>query len=393
MSKALHILKKTGKFLLKAFLILFVLINLFIIFSGNFYLYRAVYYTFLHGQASPGILDKDYFYSREVKNDLTQPWPISKNYNKRNIPAATEEKLTDLNTTSFLVIRHDSIVFEKYYDGFDEMTLSNSFSIAKSVTSLLIGIAVDEGKIKSIDDPVSQYLTGYLEGNRKKITIRHLLTMSADMDWNESAWNPLSHNAEAYYGTDIESVMEDVEYGNNPGKVFDYKSGSTQVLGMILKKVTGKSLAEYASEKIWKKIGAEQAAFWSLDNENGTEKAYCCLYAISRDFARIGKLMLNHGKWNGEKVIDSSYVAQCKVPADLKTTDGKKNDRYSLSFWITTHKGHTVFYARGIKGQYIICIPAENMIIVRTGHQRGEKRSDDQPTDLFHCIDAGLSFI
>lgn len=392
MSVALHILKRTGKFLLKFLVVVLVVVNLLIIVTGNFYIYRAVYYTFLHGQAGPGIFDKDYFYSRGVNAATAQPWALAKNYNKKDLPQETEEKLAEYSTTSFLVFKNDSLLFEKYYEGFGEKGESNSFSMAKSLVSMLVGVAVKEGKITSIDDPVSKYLSGYTEGNKSKITIRHLLSMSSDMVWNESAWNPLSHNAEAYYCTDLDGMMSDVEYGSLPGKTFEYKSGSTQVLGMILQKVTGQRLSVYASEKIWKKVGAENTAYWSLDHEDGVEKAYCCLYATSRDFARLGKLMMHHGQWNGEQIIDSAYVAESTRPADLNIPEGGKNDRYGLTWWMLEHKGHHVFYARGIKGQYIACIPDENMMVVRTGHKRGPKLEGDLPSDLVQYLDAGLYF-
>jgi CubicO group peptidase (beta-lactamase class C family) len=392
LKRFLYILKRIGGYFLKFLAAFITIANLYILITGNFYIYRAVWYTFLHGQTGPDIFDGNYFYSRQVNPAKNQPWPISKKYNKNVLTTAQRTSLTDLSTTSFLVFKNDSLLYEEYFDGFGERERSNSFSVAKSVVGLLIGVAHAEGKIKSLDDPVGNYLIGYNEGNKKKITIRHLLTMSADMKWNESAWNPLSDNAEAYYCTDLPGKMKSVDYGKNPGKVFDYKSGSQQVLSMILKKVTGKTLSEYASEKIWKKVGAEDTAYWSLDTKNGTEKAYCCLYATSRDFGRLGKLMLHHGMWNGEQVIDSAYVAQSVVPANLKTTEGDKNDRYGYCWWITNHKGKKVFYARGIKGQYVICIPSENMVVVRTGHKRGAKRADDQPMDLFTMIDIALSF-
>lgn len=383
-------IRRVLRFLIKGIIILAVAINLFILVSGNLYLYRAIYYTFFHLQAGPGIFDKEYFYTRDVQKGSAQPWALAGNYNKKKLSKEQHNQLKDLSTTSFLVLKNNQLIYEEYFDGFGQKEVSNSFSMAKSVISLLIGIAQQEGKITSIDDPVGKYLAGYDTGNRKKITIRHLLSMSSDMHWDESAWNPLSHNAEAYYGTDLDDIMSDVEYGALAGKTFDYKSGNTQVLGMILKKVTGKSVADYASEKIWSKIGAEDKAYWSLDHENGVEKAYCCLYATSRDFARLGKLMLDYGKWNGERIIDSAYVAQCVQPAKLSTTDGYENKRYGLSWWLVEHKGQQVFYARGIKGQYVICMPDEQIIIVRTGHWRGKKRPDDQPEDLFFLMDIAL---
>jgi len=392
--RVIKILKRTGKILLKSLIVLIILVNLFILVTGNFYIYRAIWFTFFHGQGGPDIFDKEYFYSREVTAAKAEPWPQARDYNKKEIPKDKEEQLGKLGTTSFLVFRNDSLVYEKYYEEFGEKEVSNSFSMAKSLVGILIGVAVHEGKINSIDDPVSKYLPEYKEGNRKKITLRHLLSMSSGMDWNESSWNPLSHNAEAYYSTNLPGVMEDVEYDGEPGKYFDYKSGSTQVLGMVLEKVTGQHLAEYASEKIWKKIGAEQTAFWSLDHENGTEKAYCCLYASSRDFARLGKLMMHAGNWNGQQLLDSNYVAESIKPANLSIPEPESgtNDRYGLTWWLVKHKNQQVYYARGIKGQYIICIPNENIIVVRTGHKRGKKLAGDIPSEVLDYIETGLYF-
>lgn len=394
MLRVTNILKRTGKFLLKFILVLIILVNLFILVTGNFYIYRAIWYTFFHGQGGPGIFDKEYFYSRQVTAAKAQPWPQARDYNKKDLPKDKAALIDDLHTTSFLVFRNDSLVYEKYYEDFGEKEVSNSFSMAKSLVSMLIGVALHEGKITSIDDPVSKYLPEYKEGNRKKITLRHLLNMSSGIEWNESSWNPLSDNAEAYYSTNLDGVMDGVDYDGKPGKFFDYKSGSTQVLAIVLKKVTGKSLAEYASEKIWKKTGAEQAAFWSLDHQDGTEKAYCCLYATSRDFARLGKLMMHWGNWNGEQILDSAYVAQSITPAELNIPSPEcvPNDRYGLTWWLVKHNDHQVFYARGIKGQYIICMPDENLMVVRTGHKRGKKLEGDIPAEVMDYIDAGLYF-
>ncbi len=377
------------RYLFKAVIIILIAANLYILITGNFYVYRAVYYTFLHGQTGPDILDRDYFFSREVANGEGQPWAVSSQFNHVKMTDDDRKKIESLQTTSFIIIRNDSLVYEEYFDGFDKEQTSNSFSMAKTVVGMLIGIAVKEKKIKSIDDKVGDYLNTYKEGFRSKLTIRHFLSMSSDMVWDESGWNPLSDNAEAYYGTNLTDKIKDVEYNGNPGKNFDYRSGNTQILAQILEKVTKKKLANYASEKIWKKIGAETRASWSLDHENGTEKAYCCLYATSRDYARLGKLVLHNGYWNGQEVVDSAFLAEATVPVKLGIPDGGDNDRYGLTFWCTKDEnGNSIFYFRGIKGQYIVCWPKYNVVFVRTGHKRGDKRKDDQPTDLFDYLKA-----
>src|SRR5690606_32584664 len=190
--------------------------------------------------------------------------------------------LEDLNSVALLRIENGEIVFEKYWDGYSESSLSNSFSMAKSITSLLVGVAIKEGKIGSVDDKVSHYLDGVNEGLAAQLTIRHLLTMSSGSNWSESYQNPLSVTTEAYYGSDLVKAMNRLEIKTAPGTLHKYKSGDTQWLGLLLEKATGKSLSEYASEKLWKPMGAEHPALWSTDHEGGVEKAYCCFNTNAR---------------------------------------------------------------------------------------------------------------
>src|SRR6202008_2786233 len=133
-----------------------------------------------------------------------------------------------------------------------------------------------------------------------------------------------------------------------PGVRFEYSSGNTQLLQLVLQNATGKTLSEYCSEKLWKPIGAEVPAYWSLDHINGVEKAYCCVYSDARDFARIGKLYLNKGKWDSTQVVPQAYVEASIVPADLIGKDGNKISHYGYSWWLMPeYKGHNIFYARG----------------------------------------------
>jgi CubicO group peptidase (beta-lactamase class C family) len=212
-----------------------------------------------------------------------------------------------------------------------------------------------------------------------------------DISDKESYGSLFGWPAKAYYGTDVNATVMNATKLNEPGTVYEYKGGDTQLLGMILKKATGKNIADYASERLWKQMGAEDQAHWSLDKENGMEKVSCCYYATARDFARFGKLMMQYGKWNQVQLIDSSYIAQCIVAAPLKTKEGKANTQYGYQWWVMQHKGLEVFYARGIKGQYIFCIPAKNMIVVRLGHKRADKKGDELPDDIYDYLDIGLS--
>jgi CubicO group peptidase (beta-lactamase class C family) len=252
-------------------------------------------------------------------------------------------------------------------------------------------MALDEGKIKSVDQPVSDFLPEFKEGDNSKLTIKHLLTMSSGINFDEDYVNPLAYPAQSYYGSDLKKLTYGYKLRDEPGKEFIYLSGNTELLSFVLEKATGKTLSEYASEKLWKPLGAKNSAFWSLDHKNGLEKAYCCFNSNATDFARIGELYLDSGKWNGQQLISTQYVLNSITPADLQSGSAK-NDEYGYSWWlIPDYKGHRIFYARGILGQYIICIPDKKMVVVRLGKKR-KIRNDKapHPADVYLYIDAAL---
>lgn len=380
------------KWVLISLLLVLVLVNAFILLSGRTYIYKAVACTYLVGQSGPGIHDLNYFPFREIKTAETEPWPTHRFYAKEELLPEEIKALEKYKTTSYLVFHRDSLLLEYYTEDFNTTTVSNSFSVAKSIVGILVGIAIDEGKIKNEFQPVSDFIPSYKEGKRSALTLYHLLTMSAAMEWSESGGNPLSHNAEAYYGNDLTGMIESVELESEPGKIFNYQSGATLILGYCVEKACGMSLSDYASEKIWKKIGAEHTAYWSLDRENGIEKSYCCYYASGRDFARFGKLYMNGGKWNGTQIVSEEWVRKSITPAELLDENGEKNNRYGYCWWMAEHKGSKVYYMRGILGQYVICVPDSELLIVRTGHKRGEKRND-QPLDMYEYIDIAQQLI
>lgn len=367
-----RILKKLGKYLVVFLIGLIITINAFIILSGRFYLYKGVANTYLKGNSGPTIYDKDVFAYSTIDATGKNPWKTHKNYNTQKIPEDLREYIENLDTKAYLVFKNDTLLYEEYWDDHSEKAVSNSFSVAKTVVALLIGIAVEEGYIKSLDDPVADYLSEF-KGDREVVTIRHLLTMSSGLDWTESGKNPLSDNAESYYGWDLRGQSTSQKLIDEPGKVFKYQSGNSQLLGYIVESATGQDLTKYAEEKIWKKIGAEDKAFWSLDKEGGDEKAFCCMYATARDYARIGQLLLNHGKFGDVQVIPEWYCVEMVRPASIMTEDGLINTRYGMHIWTFYGNTNPTYYCRGILGQYIIAIPKEDLLIIRLGSKRAPK--------------------
>ncbi len=329
------------------------------------YLYKAIYYNFAD------IDDYKIFNNNTVAAGVPQPIPVSASYNKSALDDSLKNELVRTKSIAFVAIKNDSIVHEEYWDGYTDSSLSNSFSVAKSVVATLIGIAIQEGKIKSLDEPVGDFLPEFKEGDNGKLTIRNLMMMASGTDWNESYSNPLTVTTRAYYGTDLYKTATGVKVVKTPGTEWRYKSGDSQLLGLILIKATGLLISEYASEKLWKPMGALHPALWSTDKKNGTEKAYCCFNTNARDFARLGLLYLHKGNWHGKQLIDTSFVNLFTAPLSIKDEDGNIVDYYGYQWWRLADRTG-VFYARGILGQYVIVIPEKNMVLVRLGKSRGE---------------------
>lgn len=357
-------LKSIGKW----FLILFLLTNIVLFFAGKLYYWKAIVYNYAD------IDDLNIFPSRSVKSLSHKDWVLSDDYNKKSISDRLLKELEDFKSVAFLVIKNDSICYERYWDGYSDSSLSNSFSMAKSVIGILTGIALDEGKIKNLDQHVGDFIPKYKEGENAKLTIRYLLTMSSGLDWDESYSSLTSKTTEEYYGTRLNKQMSKLKVIKEPGKNLDYMSCNTQILAMVLKKATRKNISEYASEKLWIPLNAMHEAQWSLDHKNGNEKAYCCFYSNARDFARFGKLYLDSGRWYGKQIVSEKYVLESITPAPL-LEDGNSNTTYGYHWWIGEEGGQKIFYARGLSGQYIIVIPDKKIIIVRLGHKR-DKTAD-----------------
>jgi CubicO group peptidase (beta-lactamase class C family) len=365
-----------------------VVASLLLIITGNTHLFKGISHTYLVGRTGPTINDHTKFENRAVEVSSHQPWEFDDHYNKtENKKLLTE--IESFDPAAFVIVKSDKIIYEKYWDNYDENSLTNSFSMAKTFIGLLIGIAIDEGKINSVDDPVYKYLPQYKEN--PELTIKHLLTMSSGIDFDESYSSPFGHMAKAYYGSDIKKLNEDYTVTNTPGENWKYLGGNTIILSLIIEEVTRTTISEYMSKKVWQPIGAKNPALWSLDKKEGREKSYCCFYSNARDFAKIGKLYLNKGLWKKHRVISETYIKASMTPAyNLKDRNGRPVDFYGYQMWMNNYKGLEVVYARGILGQFIIIIPEKDIVIVRLGHERGQNLPNYHPTDFYTYIDFAL---
>lgn len=279
------------------------------------------------------------------------------------------DKLLEENkTVAFLIIKNDTIQYEKYFKGYNQESIIPSFSIAKSVTSILIGCAIDDGLIKSIDEPITNYIPELKKNGFEKVTIKHLLQMTSGLKFSESYINPFGEAATFYYGTNLKREISKLKLKRNPGEKFEYVSGNTQLLGLVLQNsLNKKTITQYFQEKIWTPLEMEYDASWSIDRKNdGTEKTFCCINARARDFAKIGRLYLNKGNWNGKQIVSKKWVEES---TKIDTTQGSY-EGYQYQWWLPTKTGE--FMAVGILGQYIYVNPTKNIVIVRMGRDYGK---------------------
>ncbi|MBP8643761.1 MAG: serine hydrolase [Bacteroidales bacterium] len=355
----------------------------------NRYIVKALIYQQVN------IDDYKIFHNRTVRMGQPQPWKISPQYNHYQLSDKQLEYFERYKTVAYLVVKDTAILYESYWDGYGSDSYSNSFSMAKSIVSLLVGCALQDGYIRSIDQPVADFLPEFRQDGRDKITIKHLLTMSSGLSWDESYSTLFSLTTKGYYGNNLAGLVLGQHVVEEPGKRFMYRSGDTQLLSLVVEKASGETLSDYASKRLWSKIGAEHDALWCLDRQNGVEKAFCCFNSNARDFARFGQLVLNQGTWNGEQLIPKDYLAEALQPATylIDAETGKPCDFYGYQWWRINMDGHEVSYARGLLGQYIFVIPSLNAVVVRLGHLRGDVTIEGQPEDVYQYLRCGVEII
>ncbi|MFG2417298.1 serine hydrolase domain-containing protein [Streptomyces goshikiensis] len=294
----------------------------------------------------------------------------------------TRQFLMDTHTNAFLVLRDGHLTHEWYRDGVDAQTRHASWSTAKSVVSLMVGQSIAEGHLRE-DDLLVDLLPQLKKGDAyDRITVRHLLDMSSGIDVSEEySRTPLSGTPRMYLTTDMSNFIKDNRTLRfTPGSKSDYRSVDTQLLGQILHRVEGKSVAALLQERIWQPMGAEADATWNLDSEGGMEKSFCCLNATARDFAKIGQLVLDNGRVGDRQVVPQAWVDRLSTPV-ATMADGWG---YSAQWWHPS--GATGdFSAVGIYGQYIYVNPAERTVIVKLsdhGTQQDEQETIDAMRNL-----------
>ncbi len=318
------------------------------------------------GRTTAGLEDYIHFEVRDIpKSDAPQPWALHQNYNSIAATETLQKLHQDHGTVAFLIIKNDSIWHEQYFDGFDNTSKTNSFSMVKTIVAASLAKAIEEGHVKSFDQKVKDFLPWLTGAYSDEVTVGNLASMSSGLEWKEDYDNLLTITPRTYITRDIEGVMKTLPIIDAPGKRFVYQSGSTQLLSLALTAATGESISDLVRRYFWDPLGAHADANWRLDSaENGVEKSYCCFNSNARDYARFASLFKNNGVWNGSPLISNEYV-------QMSTTSQFENgDDYGYGWWLGTHMGKRYFSMRGHNGQYAIVFPDDDVVVVRLGHKQ-----------------------
>jgi len=297
-----------------------------------------------------------------------------------------EEWAIESQTTALIVIKRDTIIYEKYFNGFSRDSYFHSQSMSKSFISFLIGAAIDDGLIKSIEDPITNYIPELLERDQrfKKISIKNLLEMRSGLEYNTSLipftniHSPWHDEAVGYYHPNVRKLLlENVEISSEPGKDFQYSNYNTSYLGLILERATTVTVSNYLEQKLWSRI-MEYDALFSIDSEEfNFEYMPSRLIARAIDYARFGQLMLNEGNWNGNQIVSKDWVQKSTQENKSISRDmypkwfgrGDKRIYYNYQWWGHVNKDGTYhFYANGNLGQNIYIIPHKETVIVHCGN-------------------------
>lgn len=276
---------------------------------------------------------------------------------------------------AFLVIRNDTILYERYRDGYTERTLSGSYSMAKSFTAALLGIALDRGEVTSLDADVVSFVPEFRRNaSYEGVTLRHALEMRTGFSYARATGrlrgDIRSDDARFYYTSDLYGALQGMRRTEPPGGAWSYRDSDTQILGLALTRATGLALAEQLEQRIWRRIGTEHDATWSLDRRGGMEKAAAGVNATARDYARFGRLFLRGGNWQGEQLVAADWVHE-STTLDSTRTQPEVHTWWRMQhrqqWWIPMHEWslHRDFFADGAKGQRLYVHRASNTVIVQ----------------------------
>lgn len=334
------------------------------------------------GRTTAGIEDYKHFDVREIpKSENPTPLPIHSNYNLIS-ETSSLKKLNNLNKTiAFLIIKNDSILHEKYYEGFGKNSKTNSFSMVKTIVSACLEKAIEEGKVQGYEQKVIDFLPWLKGPYAPEVSVGDLAKMSSGLKWKEDYFNLLTITPRTYITRNIQRVMKTIPIISPPGEKFNYQSGSTQLLSLVLESATDENISELVWRYFLNPLGVESESNWRLDSyKNNTEKSYCCFNSSARTFTRFALLFKNNGIWNGKQIISDKYVKKSTSP------QLKNGQNYGYGWWIGKYHEKSFYSMRGHKGQYVFVFPNEDIVIVRLGREETSQDGIEYVEEVFEML-------
>lgn len=309
-----------------------------------------------------------------------------------------QKYVDETDSVAFLVWHKGALVYERYGERFDAATTTDPASAHKTVVGLLIGAAIADGLIGSLDTPAADFLPEWTDEARRKIRIRDLLTMSSGLQI-VSGLNPTGDAMKLNIGFDIPGIVFKIPADSPPGTVFEYNNINSQLLGIILQRAAGKRYAEYLSERLWSRLGAGDASVW-LDHEGGLARTFCCLHTTAHGWLRVGLLLLNDGRIGNDQIIPAEWVQAMKTPSETNPNYGYQvwlgspptdrrqyNSRNSFkAFHSEPFAAPDMVYIDGFGGQRVYVVPSQELVIVRTGRAQLEWDDAKLPNAILRGI-------
>lgn len=295
--------------------------------------------------------------------------------------SSIEEMLEKSNTTSFVVMKDGKLIYENYFNGIQQGENTQIFSVTKTITTSLLGIAIQEGKIKNIDEPVGDFIPEFKVGDLSKVTLFHLAQMQSGLNYDE--YKRVVQTLKYYNSKDNKKALSSLKLKHEPGTVFKYKSIDSQTLGECIERAVGQPFLQYVNEKLFSKLGFQDPVAWSVDSrESGHPKYYGGLNISARDLAKFGNLILNNGVIHHEQVLNPYTSTFCK-DAECRNKEGK----YCNGWWFNTwDESSDVFFAAGFKGQVMMVNKTTGVVIVRLGENKGGLQWYDMMKNLSNLL-------
>jgi CubicO group peptidase (beta-lactamase class C family) len=379
---------------LLAFLLLIVVLAAYVHFGGHRYFWTALKYTYLQGHNTAHIDDAANFPQAAVPSGIPKPWPLDPRAAQTAISSDLLQFLTTERSAAFLVAQYGQLLHESYFEPYTASSRTNSFSMSKTVVTMLTGAAVADGFVPSFDTPLADYLPEYAGDPRGSVaTLAQLSAMTSGHEWTEHYYLPLNPTTKLYFGGDVAGTVLAQGFERDPGTAFEYSSASTQVLALALQRALQTrqpdlTLSDYLSQRFWQPMGMEGDASWSLDRpraEGGMEMGYCCIHSSARNFARLGQLLLQDGRWGEQQLLPAEFVQRMTRPNGFV-------DYYGHSLWMDPNYRAPFYFLQGHLGQYVIVVPSADLVVVRLGQVRHRTYAQHPliPDEVYRYVEEGL---